>query len=306
MKERGAALVIVLGIVAIVASWATTAAYEDMVSLRKAENLQESSRGWLANESALALVRFYLSEDAKDNQTDHLDEAWALSLPPLPIDDGEVAAGIVDANRYFNLNDLVNQNGEPQPDAIAIVRRLFDRLELSASLVDPLVDWLDENATPSGSAGAEDFHYFDKPYRVKNMRLDRWQELSLIDGFDDEVLEKLKEVATVRNVPATGKTVVNINTADERVLMALFPNMSEIDALDFIAQRPYDQVASAIAGKPWAAGADTARLSVASEAFIVRTDALFGRSRWREEYLLTRAADGKTAIEYRERQGWLK
>lgn len=99
---------------------------------------------------------------------------------------------------------------------------------------------------------------------------------------------------------------MNINTADKAVLMSLFPKMTDVDAEDFIEQRPYEQVSSAINGKPWATGADTARLSVVSDAFIVRTDALFGRARWREEYLLTRTADGKTAIEYRERQGWME
>lgn len=307
MKERGMALVIVLGVVALISAWAATAAYEDMISLRRAENLQQSSRAWMANESALELVRFYLHEDAKDNKTDHLDEEWVQPIPPLPVDDGLVTGVIIDANRYFNLNDMVNHAGEPQADAISIAKRLFIELELSASLVDRVVDWIDKNDQPFGAGGAEDFHYYDKPYRVKNARLDRWQELSLIDGFDDEVLEKLKEAVTVHSVPEAGKTLVNINTVDKSVLMALFPKMTEADVASFVKQRPYEQVNLAIDGKPWKAGGDIiTRLSVVSDAFIVRTDALFGRARWREEYLLTRTADGKTAIEYREQQGWME
>jgi general secretion pathway protein K len=306
VKERGVALVIVLGVVALVSSWAVTAAYEDMISLRRAENLQQSTRAWMANESALELVRFYLREDARDNHTDDLDEDWAQPIPPLPLDDGLVTGVIIDANRYFNLNDLVNDQGDAQGDAIDITKRLFTRLDLSPSLVDKLVDWIDKNDQPSGAGGAEESHYHDQPYRVKNARLDRWQELRLIDGFDDEVMEKLKQAVSAHSVPKTGKTVVNINTAEKALLMALFPKMTDVDAEGFIEQRPYEQVSSAINGKPWATGADTARLSVVSDAFIVRTDALFGRARWREEYLLTRTADGKTAIEYRERQGWME
>ena len=302
MNERGVALVIVLGVVALISSWAVTAAYEDMISLRRAENLQQSSRAWMANESALELVRFYLREDAKDNKRDNLDEDWAQPIPPLPIDDGLVTGVIIDANRYFNLNDLVNDQGVAQKDAINITRRLFTKLDISPSLVDRLVDWVDRNDLPSGAGGAEDSHYFDRPYRVKNSRLDRWQEIKLIDGFDDETMEKLKSAVTVHSVPKTGKTVVNINTAEKPVLMALFPQMTEADAESLIESRPYDTVPT---GQPWLAGADTARLSVASDAFIVRTDALFGRARWREEYLLIRTADGKTAIEYREQQGWM-
>lgn len=303
--ERGAALVIVLGVVAIVAAWASTAAYEDMISIRRAENMQDSSRAWMACESAVELVRLYLREDAKDNQSDNLDEEWAQSLPPLPVDDGLVAGGIVDANRYFNLNDLVDAEGKSVPEAVAIAQRLFTLVEVEPQLVDRIVDWIDADEVPTGAAGAEDFHYYDKPYRVKNARLDRWRELSLIDGFDAEVLQKLRDVVTVRAVPETGKTPININTADPMVLMALFPDMTEVDAAGLTEQRPYEQVNDAIAGMNWANGGDSARLSVASDGFIVRTDALFGRARWREETLLTRTADGKTAVEYRERQSWM-
>lgn len=305
LSERGAALVIVLGVVAIIAAWASTAAYEDMVSLRRAENMQDSGRAWMACESGLELVRYYLREDARESQSDHLDEEWAMPMPPLPVDDGMVAGEIADANRYFNFNDLIDREGKAVPEAVAIVRRLFTLMEVKPQLVDPLVDWIDADEVPSGSGGAEDFHYYDRPYRVKNSYLDRWQELSLIDGFDADVLEKLKAVATVRAVPQTGKTTVNINTADAKVLMAIFPKMTEVDADELIGQRPYEQVDDAINGKAWAAGVDTARLSVASDAFIVRTDALFGRARWREETLLTRTADGKTAVEYREQRGWM-
>jgi len=303
MNERGVALVIVLGVVALISSWAATAAYEDMISLRRAENLQQSTRAWMANESALELTRYYLREDAKENKRDDLDEEWAQPIPPLPVDDGLVTGEIIDANRYLNLNDLVNDQGLAQADAIIIAKRLFSKLELSPSLVDRLVDWMDKNDHPSGAGGAEDSHYYEQPYRVKNARLDRWQELKLIDGFDDEVMEKLKQAVTAHAVPSkTGKTVVNINTAEKPLLMALFPKMTDADAEALIESRPYDRVPK---GQPWAAGADTSRLSVASDTFIVRTDALFGRARWREEYLLIRTAEGKTAIEYRERQGWM-
>ncbi len=298
------ALVIVLGVVALVSAWAATAAYEDMVSLHRAENMQESSRAWLASESALVLARLYLQEDRRDNQTDDLDELWAQPIPPMPVDNGLISGSIEDANRYFNLNDLVDQEGRVQDEAVVIARQLFSDLDIPDTLVEKLVDWMDRDHLPMGAGGAEDAHYYDKPYRVKNARLDRWQELGLIDGFDHEVLGKLKQVATVRAVPESGKTLLNINTINEELLLALFPQMTESDAAAFVERRPYAQVQDAVNHQAWADGVDTSRLSVASDAFIVRTEALFGRARWREEYLLIRAEDGKTAVEYRQRIGW--
>jgi general secretion pathway protein K len=301
-SERGVALVVVLGVVALVAAWASTAAYEDMISLRRAENLQQSSKAWLASESAMEVARLYLKEDAKNNQSDHLDEDWAMPIPPLPIDDGLVSGEIVDANRFYNVNDLIDPNGKVDPVEMNVARKLFLSLDLKTELVDKLVDWMDTDDQAISASGAEDYRYYDKPYKVKNAPLDRWQELSLIEGFDADVLKALRDVVIVRPV-GSGKSTVNINTASAEVLMALFPAITQSDAETLIAGRPYETMPTL---GQWAAGPNVARLSKSSDAFIVRTDAQFGRARWREEYLLTRTADGKTAISYRERQAWMR
>jgi len=104
-NERGAALIIVLGLVAVISGWATTAAYEDMLSIRRAENMLVSSKAELACLSALALAEAVLKQDARDGTTDNLDEDWAQASVPFPIDDGLVTGSVVDANRYLNLND---------------------------------------------------------------------------------------------------------------------------------------------------------------------------------------------------------
>jgi len=301
--EKGAALIIVLGVVAMIAAWAATAAYEDMVSLRRAENLQQASRAYMASESLLAVAQHFLREDAKDSVTDDLEETWAQAFPPLPLDEGLVAGEIVDENRYFNLNDLVNAQGQVDPLVLEIAKRLFFLLEVPTAQVDKLVDWMDADGRTNGPSGAEDGNYYDKPYRIKNARLDRWQELGLIDGFDAAMQKVLRSVFTVRPVPATGKTLININTADQKLLMALFPKMQEADAMVFIGGRPYDGVAAAVSGQLWATGVDVSRLSVASDAFSLRVHASFGRVNWREAYMLNRTS-GKVLVAYREPLGW--
>jgi len=98
----------VLGMVAIIAAWATTAAYEDMIAINRASNQQDEIHAIMASESALALTKYYLGEDAKFSTIDDLEEEWAMPLPPFPIDDGLIALEIEDANRFYNLNDLVD------------------------------------------------------------------------------------------------------------------------------------------------------------------------------------------------------
>jgi len=303
-RQRGVALILVLGMVALIAGWAATAAYEDMVGLRRAENLTHSVRAMLAAESGIALAKLVLVQDADESKTDDLTETWASTTPPFPIDDGMIIGSIADANRFFNLNDLVDSAGKANSKAVVIAKRLFASLELDANLVDALVDWMDKDDLPTGS-GAENSAYFDRPYHVKNSRLDRLEELKLVLGFDRKVFAALKKEVIVRPALAGGVTPININTASALVLAAVFPNMSEQAAAQVVADRensPFTDTAALVAA-PDGQGVDPARLAVVSDAFVVRSHAEFASVRWSEEQLLARQGKKFTLI-YRQQEGW--
>jgi len=301
-NQRGAALIIVLGLVALIAGWAANAAYEDMLSLRRADNQQLSTTAELACLSALKLARLALESDAKNSQTDNLEEDWALPPTPFPLDDGLVMGQLEDTNRFYNLNDLVTDQGVVDGYSVAEVKRLFTMLELNPSLVDALIDWMDADDLPSGPGGAEAEAYYGKAYSVKNARLDRWNELRMVAGFDPPVVHALQGIVMVRPVYAGVKTLVNINTADKRVLRMLFPQMTDADADALITARPYADLTTIIA-QPWAVGGNMARLSVTSDMFLLHAQAVFGHVDWKEDYLLARQG-GKISLQWRERKIW--
>ena len=291
-KERGAALIIVLGLVALISTWAVTAAYEDMLSLRRAENRLNEVRAEQASQSALVLAAKILRDDSRNSRTDDLDESWAQDTPPFTIDEGSVFGRIVDTNRFINLNTLVDRHGKVVVAIEKQVKSLFSLLDLDTGLVDALIDWMDADDRAHGSGGAEDSAYFDQDYHVKNARLDSWQELRLVRGFDAKIVNRLASVAVVRDVPANGFSTVNINTASARVLMAMMPKMTAADAEAFTSERPFASVAQALQNKPWAAGVNQSYLSVASDIFMVRTEAHFGRVVLREKFMVQRQSGG--------------
>ncbi len=293
--ERGMALVVVLGIVALVAAWASRAAWDDMVALRRAENGQEMMRARLACLSALALARRVLREDARHSSRDDAGEMWAKPMAALPVDEGVVSGRIEDANRRVNLNDLVDDAGRVRPAVREALMRLFARAGVDASLVDALADWMDADATPNGPGGAEDAAYFDRSWRVKNARLDDWSELALVRGFDAEALRKLAPVVGVWPPPAGALSRVNVNTASADVLRALFPAMSEADVDELRQHRPYDNTAGLVA-RSWAASGNIGWLGVSSRVFIAHAEARFGRAIAREDDLLLRGADGRLTL----------
>ena len=51
-------------------------------------------------------ARQILYDDAQHSAIDHLGEPWALALPPIPLDNGEVRGAIIDAQARLNVNAL--------------------------------------------------------------------------------------------------------------------------------------------------------------------------------------------------------
>ncbi|MBL4775248.1 MAG: type II secretion system minor pseudopilin GspK [Mariprofundus sp.] len=293
--QRGAALIIVLGLVALISTWAIDAIYEDNIALRRAENSYDALRAAQASQSALILSAKILTEDSKESQSDDLDEIWAQQTDAFPIDDGTVQGSIIDANRFLNLNDLVDKNGVVKAAVEAYAKALFTQLDLDTGLVDALIDWMDSDTQTHGAGGAEDASYYNQDYHVKNARLDRWDELLLIRGFNLEILAALSDVAIIRNVPSNDISSPNINTMSAQVLMSLTPDISAADADTFISERPFTSVQQALKNRSWAVKINAAYLSVVSDVFMVRTQANFGRARLRETFMLQRQA-GKITL----------
>ena len=304
-NERGIALVMVLALVALVAVWAVQSADEDWVSLRRAENMKLASQVWLAVESGEALaMRMLAADDSK--KTDSLDEDWAREWPAFAVDDGEIAGRIEDANRFLNLNDLINKNGQANPDSVAEFKRLFAALQLDARLVDALVDWMDHDATPFGIGGAEESAYADKPYRIKNAPLDSLDELRLVQGFDRKIVGKLADFVVVRSDRENSS--VNINTAPVEVLLSLADNIPQADVEAIISQRkdkPFEDISQLTtnAKYPWLAKIRPGRLATASDAFVVRVEARFDRARLAERMLVARDDKGLRVVSRRKIPG---
>jgi general secretion pathway protein K len=206
-------------IVAIIAGVAASLGLGQQVWLRQTENLIERAQADSLRRSALDWVAILLRRDADDNKLDHLDEAWAKQLPPLPTEGGMIAVSIRDAQGLFNLNNLV-RNGAPSPADIGVFQRLLTAQGIDPALTEALIDWLDADSN-TRPGGGEDIDYLAQqpPYRVANQPLTSVDELRLVRGFTPQIVEKLRPLVTV----LPGPSEINVNTATEPVLTALLP-----------------------------------------------------------------------------------
>ncbi len=230
--ERGLALITVMLVVAIVATIAAFLSLNQQVWLRQAENINDSAQADALRRGAIDAGAALLDEDAHANKVDDLTEPWARVLPPFAFGNGSVTIAIEDAQGRFNLNNLLDKNGQPSTGDIAVYSRLLSYLGLEGNLVDPLIDWIDaDNDTRPG--GAEDAEYLsgDPPHRTANQPLSDIEELRQVRGYTPKVIATLSNYV----IALPERTAINVNTAKPEVLGALFQSMT-LDQAKTLAQ----------------------------------------------------------------------
>lgn len=308
-SERGVALVTVLVVVAVLSGIVAELALSNRLWMRRVESGMALAQAREAARAAQPWIGAILQADdpAYDARTDD----WARTVPPLPVEWGEVTGTIRDLQGRFNLNGLVTQEGEADGGQVERFRRLLRILELNPRLADAVVDWLDEDRLPRGGLGAEDSYYMgqDPAYAAANRSLYQSEELRLVRGITGEVWRTLEPHVTALPQP----TGVNINTATPEVLAAMVPALGS----------PRQALARA---KTWASRTDrepfteldAARqalldeesgegglegLSVGSDFFGASIEARFDQVRYRLFTVYQRTQQGVTIV--RHKREWL-
>ena len=111
-KSRGIALITAMLITALATMVAANLAWDNALDVRRTMVLLNRDQAIQVALGAESWVIGILHQDLEDSQTDHLAEIWATELPGLPIEGGEVFGVVTDLQGRFNVNNLIDQNGE--------------------------------------------------------------------------------------------------------------------------------------------------------------------------------------------------
>ena len=231
-------------VVTLAASTAAFAVWHQTVWLRQIENITARGQANILVDNGMEWMRGVLYEDLHHGNPgipqggiiDDLSEDWAQEVTVVPDQLGELNCHIVDEQARINLNNLVLYPDKTVVgDEIEALRRLFRQLGLPEDLTNAIRDWADEDSEVSVPDGAEDLEYLDRrpPYRSANRPLADINELYLISGFTEEIVNQLKPFVTA--LPK--ETTVNVNTAPPEVLAALFQDLSLDEARELLQVR---------------------------------------------------------------------
>ena len=221
--NRGVALITAMLITAITGSLAAGLAWDNALDVRRTMTLLYHEQGAQIALGAETWIRNILRDDAIESDTDHLGELWASELPGLPVDNesvqGAVTGKIEDLSGRFNVNNLIDSNGEIDEDVLEQFQRLLVVLDVDPRFAALTADWIDSDQDAGFPDGAEDSIYTGMipPYRTYNRPLSNVTELSALEGMDKASFDRLLPHITA--LPAG--TLINVNTATFAVLQSL-------------------------------------------------------------------------------------
>lgn len=233
-KQSGVALITALLIVALATIIAVNMSSRQQLDIRRTGNLLNHEQAYLYLLGAEDWAKQILLQDQTDK--DSLDEIWAMQLPPLPVLGGTVQGQLYDLHRCFNVNNLIQTNGQVNEINQQYFERLLTLLDLPITLSQQLIDWIDKNQDISLPNGAEDNAYLaltPRAYRTANQLLFHRSELNFLLTIDAKTFAKLSPYVCA--LPT--KTRININTAPLEMLLSLHENLKPNDIQAIIAQR---------------------------------------------------------------------
>lgn len=217
-RQSGFALITVMLIVALVTIIASQLLYQQALNTQRSTNMlrmeQASSIVWgLEN-----FIKEGLLLDAKQTQSDHLNEQWALPLVSKGFEGSDIRARLIDMQSMINLNNLQETDEDVRKTWQDIVKRYLNLMNLDPNLAEKITDWVDTDEELSPGGAESNFYLLKSPsYRAADKKMVLLDEIGLIDGVNFQIVRQQSQYLTA--LPTL--TQINVNTAPVNVLMSL-------------------------------------------------------------------------------------
>lgn len=236
-SERGAALLTVLLLVAVIAVLAAHGIDRLAGATKLASNASELSqaKSYLIAAESIGMQSAEQIVGASPGRTTNLG-GWNGQERHFPVPGGLITAELRDGGNCFNINSLVKQTGavlSARPEGQDQFVRLMALLDVpqaqAMEVMETVTDWIDTNTIPS-PRGAEDEHYtrLETPYRTANAVMVDISEIRAVKGVTSEIYTRLAPWLCA--LPTTDLSPININTLrpEQAVLLAMLSSEPDI------------------------------------------------------------------------------
>ncbi|MEG3166702.1 type II secretion system minor pseudopilin GspK [Sphingomonas sp. LB3N6] len=302
--ERGAALLTVLMLVAIIAVMAGAALEKLRLSTRLAGNAAtgEQARAYALAAETMALTRISNLLGPSPTRVT-LAGGWSNTPFGLPVPGGFATARVRDGANCFNLNSLVRMTEpgiymtqrEARPQFVRLMRLLDVPVQVAEQVAAGTADWIDTDQDQQ-QMGAEDGAYLGRetPYRTAGTLMTDPSELRAVLGMTPDIYARLRP--WICTLPIAKPSPINVNTLlpEQAVLLAMmYPDTLSIgNAQQALLRRPVQGYAeigqmqtslSLLGASTIAPGAEA---TVVSKWFTLDIDVTLGTTQMQERALI--------------------
>jgi general secretion pathway protein K len=257
-KERGAALLTVLLLVAVMAVVAATALERVALATRMTGNGGAVDQARAYADAGTEMARLRIGDLTASNPVKiTLAGNWLGTPQAVPVPGGMATARVTDGGNCFNLNSVVSGQSEAalkvRPIGVTQFQALLEALGVQTRQAQgvsvALADWIDSDSVPQ-PGGAEDDSYaqYARPYRTPNRMMADPSELRAVAGVTPAIYALVKP--WICTLPVTDLSPININTllpGQAPLFAMLLPGqLSVAQARQLLAQRPADGYGSTV------------------------------------------------------------
>ncbi|MRD48898.1 general secretion pathway protein GspK [Caenimonas koreensis DSM 17982] len=313
-RQAGAALLMAMLTVALVATFATAALWQQWrsIEVESAERARVQS-SWILT-GALDWARLVLREDMRsgNDSSDHLSEPWAVPLQEARLSsflaadknntstdttedilDAFLSGQVIDAQSLMNVRNLASTDGKVQQSEIDAFARLFDLLQIDRAELEKLVE---------NFRFALDTSTANQSGALAPLAPNKIEELVWL-GLSPATVSKLQPYITILPI----RTAVNVNTASAEVIYASAPQLSMADAQNLVSLRersPFKSIpdiVKAVGRGPDVIPTDPLALDVRTAFFEVRARLRLDKLVVEERSLIHRLSASEIVVLWRER-----
>lgn len=250
--ERGAALLTVLLLVAVMAIIAAGALERVALATRLTANAGAQAQARAYADAAETIARQRITDllAASPGRTT-LVGGWLGVAQAVPVPGGSATARVTDSGNCFNLNSVVaGDNPDDQKTRpvgvnqfVALMQALGIDQRQAQGVAASLADWIDSDAVPQPGGGEDEAYLrLAEPYRTANRFMADASELRAVQGVTPALYSVLRP--WVCALPVSDLSPINVNTLlpQQAPLFAmLLPGQVTVEqARQWLAQRPAD------------------------------------------------------------------
>lgn len=312
-RDRGAALLVVLLLVAVMTTVAVAVVDSIRFASRRSANVAARDQAvWYLMGAEQLAVQVLRRSWALDNDRTTLTEPWAGDMIVFPIEGGRIEAQITDGTNCFNLNALASAEEDvasSSPGGRLVT--LLTAAEVDQSTAERVTalaaDWIDPDlSVRRGGAEDDDYARAIPPYRTPGAAFAEVEEMRALDGVSERAFQAVQPWMCAH--PTTAMSPININTVSPEqaplLTMAFDGALSPELAADVLIDRPiggWESIEEFYAVDQIAlfAGEDDSRdaqLAVRSEFFQLRARVYYLDAYVEGRALLRQGADGSVAV----------